>query len=121
MEKFGPSQTLPSVTQGPSGGESWEGTRQEPTEKFSLVSLALPLPSSPPPFHTHPALLRTTATVCTRGDSHGARTSQGLLSPGGSRAASQPELGPSSLADNLGVVPDEGHGRCGGEAAGFSK
>lgn len=63
MEKFGLSHPLPPVTQAPGGGESGEGTRQEPTEKFSLVSLALPLPGSPPPFHTHPALLLTTATV----------------------------------------------------------
>lgn len=78
MEKFGLSRPLPPVTQALGGGESGEGTRQEPTEKISLVSgsAMARFPSSIP--HTHPALLLTTVAVCTCGHRHRASTSQGF-------------------------------------------
>lgn len=88
MEKFGLSHPLPPVTQAPGGGESGEGTRQEPQKNVPL-SLAMPRPSSPPPFHTHPASPLTTATVCACSDSQAASTAQGGR-PVGSRVASPP-------------------------------
>lgn len=117
MEKFGLSHPLAPVTQGPSGGESGEVTRQEPTGKFSLVSLARPLPSSPPPFHTHPALPLTTATVCTCSNSHGAGT--GPSRPGREQGG-QPT---SPFSGSLGGtgVPDKDHGGCGDRVARLSK